>query len=241
MAHPPTYLNKVLIGGADGSMQLRNIKSDALLYTFSLQSRVCCIEASPALDVVGVGLADGSAVLLNVKFDEQVLKFENAAGAGIGGPASTASGAPSSSQATPCTCLAFRCVRWAVMLQVLHATALEERPQHCMRSFVFRTGAGLPLLAAGGAAGVLTIWDLEENKLRTMLRDAHRGPVCTLKFFTGALPPSHVLPARRLCTVRSVLGVLGYPGNVPRIPHEHHSKRVRVTCLARFTYLASET
>jgi WD40 repeat protein len=107
MAHPPTYLNKVLIGGADGTMQLRNINSDTLLYTFNLHSRVCCIEPSPALDVVGVGLADGSAVILNVKFDEQVMKFANAAGAGIG--ASTTEGESSYSRASPCKCLAFRC------------------------------------------------------------------------------------------------------------------------------------
>lgn len=109
MAHPPTYVNKILIGGADGSLQLRNINSDTLLYTFSLQSRICCIEPSPALDVVGLGLADGSAVLLNVKFDEQVMKFDNAAGAGIGAPTCGPAAANSSySQALPCTCLTFR-------------------------------------------------------------------------------------------------------------------------------------
>jgi hypothetical protein len=40
MAHPPTYLNKVLIGDADGTMQLRNINSDALLYKFNLHSNM---------------------------------------------------------------------------------------------------------------------------------------------------------------------------------------------------------
>lgn len=106
MAHPPTYLNKVLIGFADGTVQLRNINSDTLLYTFSMESRICCIEPSPALDVVGLGLADGSAVLLNVKFDEVVMKLGNAAGAGMNANA----GPQSESQASPCTCLAFRYV-----------------------------------------------------------------------------------------------------------------------------------
>lgn len=56
---------------------------------------------------------------------------------------------------------------------------------------VCRTGAGLPLLAAGGTAGVLTIWNLEENKLHTVLKDAHNGPVCALAFFTGTFLVSY--------------------------------------------------
>lgn len=113
MAHPPTYVNKVLVGAADGSMQLRNISSGALLYTFNMASRICCIEGSPALDVVGVGLADGAAVLHNVKFDEEVMRFQNAAGAGTGQPAATQRSSNQPAASGPCTCLAFRCASTA--------------------------------------------------------------------------------------------------------------------------------
>jgi hypothetical protein len=34
MLHPDTYLNKVLLGGADGSMQLWNVASCQLVHTF---------------------------------------------------------------------------------------------------------------------------------------------------------------------------------------------------------------
>ncbi len=37
----------------------------------------------------------------------------------------------------------------------------------------FRTGAGVPLLAAGGGGGALTVWNLEERRLHTVVRDAH--------------------------------------------------------------------
>lgn len=60
MAHPDTYINKVVVGGRDGTMQLWNFASEKLLYKFNLgSSAVRCIAPSPALDVVGVGLSDG--------------------------------------------------------------------------------------------------------------------------------------------------------------------------------------
>ena len=61
MAHPDTYLNKVVIGGIGGSLLLYNFLSGALLYTFKdvNASAVQCIVGSPALDVVGIGFADG--------------------------------------------------------------------------------------------------------------------------------------------------------------------------------------
>ena len=60
MAHPDTYLNKVVVGAEDGRLQLWNFASGRLVYEFAgLGSGVHCIEPSPALDVVGIGLQDG--------------------------------------------------------------------------------------------------------------------------------------------------------------------------------------
>lgn len=60
MAHPPTYLNKVVVGGMDGRLQLWNFTNGKLVHEFSnLASDIRCIEPSPALDVVGLGLSDG--------------------------------------------------------------------------------------------------------------------------------------------------------------------------------------
>ena len=46
-------------------------------------------------------------------------------------------------------------------------------------------GAGAPLMAAGGGAGAITVWDLEARKLHTVIRDAHDAPVTKLHFFPG--------------------------------------------------------
>lgn len=50
----------------------------------------------------------------------------------------------------------------------------------------FRTGGtGIPMMAAGGAAGVITIWDLEKQQLVTVLKDAHDASLSRLFFFSG--------------------------------------------------------
>lgn len=40
-------------------------------------------------------------------------------------------------------------------------------------------------MAAGGTAGVITLWNLEEKRLQTIIRDAHDAPLLSLHFFAG--------------------------------------------------------
>ncbi|GLC36521.1 hypothetical protein PLESTM_000455900 [Pleodorina starrii] len=162
MAHPDTYLNKVLVGSeGEGRMGLWNFKTGTLLYTFKGWGvPIRTLSPSPALDVVGVGLADGRAVLHNVLYDEEVASFANAAGTGLaseqllGGGAGTAA-ARGGVGGGACTALSFR------------------------------SGAGLPLMAAGGGGGVVTVWNLEEKRLHTVIRDAHDAQLLSLHFFPG--------------------------------------------------------
>lgn len=158
LVHPDTYLNKLLVGGTCGRMQLWNFATQTLLYTFKgWGSPVRCLASSPALDVVGVGLQDGRAVLHNLKFDELVVQFSNAAGVGLrqaGGPAGTSTSSDSGDSG-PCTCIAFR------------------------------TGSGVPLMAAGGVAGSITLWHLEERRLHSVLASAHDKHLVSLHFMAG--------------------------------------------------------
>ena len=60
MAHPDTYLNKVVVGSQHGSMQLWNFVKGTRLYEFSVADcAIKCLAPSPALDVMGIGTADG--------------------------------------------------------------------------------------------------------------------------------------------------------------------------------------
>lgn len=62
MAHPDTYLNKIVVGSQQGSMQLWNFSKGTRLYEFQVADcAIKCLTSSPALDVMGIGLADGCA------------------------------------------------------------------------------------------------------------------------------------------------------------------------------------
>lgn len=74
--HPDTYVNKVLIGSEQGSLQLWNIRQAKLVHTFNgFSHKITVLEQSPALDVVGVGLSNGKISLLNLKVDEILMEF----------------------------------------------------------------------------------------------------------------------------------------------------------------------
>ena len=76
LCHPNTYLDKVLVGSEQGHIQLWNIKSTKLIYTFQgWGSKVSVMEQAPAIDVVAVGLKSGEIYLHNMKYDETVVKF----------------------------------------------------------------------------------------------------------------------------------------------------------------------
>lgn len=74
--HPVSYLNKILLGSRQGSMQLWNLKTSQLVYTFkSFNSPITIIKQAPAIDVVGIGLENGTIILQNLKFDKTLMTF----------------------------------------------------------------------------------------------------------------------------------------------------------------------
>lgn len=130
--HPSTYLNKVLFGSSQGSLQLWNVKSNKLLYTFpGWASAVTALQQTPAVDVVGVGLASGQIIIHNIRIDETLMKFQQDWG--------------------PVTALSFRT-------------------------------DGHPIMASGSPVGHIGLWDLEEKKLVSQMRDAHTTAIAGLTF-----------------------------------------------------------
>lgn len=78
VAHPPTYLNKALIGGSNGGMELWNVRTQKCIYQFKgWGSAVTVLQPSPAVDIIGIGLADGRVVLHNVLADETLCTFQH--------------------------------------------------------------------------------------------------------------------------------------------------------------------
>lgn len=49
----------------------------------------------------------------------------------------------------------------------------------------FRTGEGTPLMATGGTAGVISIWNLDSQTLHAIIREAHDNRLCAFEFLAG--------------------------------------------------------
>ncbi|XP_068248629.1 WD repeat-containing protein 36 [Palaemon carinicauda] len=77
ISHPATYLNKVLLGSKQGKLQLWNINTCKMIYSFEgWDAGVAVLEQAPALDVMAIGLENGRIILHNLKFDETVVEFK---------------------------------------------------------------------------------------------------------------------------------------------------------------------
>jgi U3 small nucleolar RNA-associated protein 21 len=75
--HPVTYLNKVLLGMNDVSVQLWNINSRKLIFqSKSFGERVVVLSQAPAVDIVGVGLGDGTIIIYNLRADMELMRFK---------------------------------------------------------------------------------------------------------------------------------------------------------------------
>ncbi|TSL28217.1 WD repeat-containing protein 36 [Bagarius yarrelli] len=187
--HPSTYLNKILFGSSQGSLQLWNIKSNKLLFTFpGWGSAVTVLQQTPAVDVVGVGLASGQIVIHNIKFDETLMKFQQDWG--------------------PITALSFRTDGHSVMAAgspVGHIGLwdLEDKKlMGQMRNAHTTAIAGLtflhgePLLLTNGADNAIRVWifDVAGGEGRLLrFRMGHSAPPTKIKHYDQS--GQHILSA----------------------------------------------
>ncbi|NXB17339.1 WDR36 protein, partial [Rhagologus leucostigma] len=151
LLHPSTYLNKILLGSEQGTLQLWNIRSNKLLYSFpGWGLAVTTLEQAPAVDVVAVGLVSGHIIVHNIKFDETLMKFQQDWG--------------------PITAISFRTDGHPVMAAgspVGHIALwdLEEKKLMCQMQDAHSTAIagmsfvpGEPLLITNGADNALRVW-----------------------------------------------------------------------------------
>ncbi|XP_006977993.1 WD repeat-containing protein 36 [Peromyscus maniculatus bairdii] len=149
--HPSTYLNKVLLGSEQGSLQLWNVKSNKLLYTFpGWKAGVTALQQAPAVDVVAVGLMSGQVVIHNIKFDETLMKFRQ-----DWGPITSISfrtdGHPVMAAGSPCGHIGLWDLEDKKLINQMrnaHSTAIAGL------TFLHRE----PLLVTNGADNALRIW-----------------------------------------------------------------------------------
>lgn len=86
MLHPSTYIDKLLIGGASGDLQLWNTRTATLIHHFSAakllsylglslneRSAIVDLVQTPAIDIVAVAFASGHVLLVDIRYDEPIL------------------------------------------------------------------------------------------------------------------------------------------------------------------------
>ncbi len=74
LLHPPTYLNKLVVGDSEGRLQIWNIRTGSIIHrTESFGHPITTITASPVVDVIAVGLLDGTIIVHHLKADQNIL------------------------------------------------------------------------------------------------------------------------------------------------------------------------
>jgi U3 small nucleolar RNA-associated protein 21 len=195
LAHPHTYLNKVLVGFDSGDLELWNVRSGKLIYAFDPRkwavaaaasargavgpAAVLCVQQSPAVDVVGVGLADGRAVLLNVRTDEVITSFRQSDGAvtalsfrSDGKLAAMATASPAGHVAV-----------WDLDKRALHS-AIRHAHTADITSLHFLPSE--PVLVSAGADNALKMWAFDQLDGTARLlraREGHSAPPTRIRFF----------------------------------------------------------
>lgn len=77
MVHPATYLNKLVLGKIDGTLEIWNIRTVKIVYKFqSFKAAITCLEQSPVLDIISIGLADGRIFIYNIMKDKELFQFK---------------------------------------------------------------------------------------------------------------------------------------------------------------------
>ncbi|XP_037122014.1 WD repeat-containing protein 36 [Syngnathus acus] len=180
LMHPSTYLNKVLLGSCQGPLQLWNLKSGKLLYTFAGWSAgVTVLQQSPAVDVVAVGTATGRIVIHNIRLDETLMAFTQDWGP-ITSLAFRTDGPPTLAAGSPQGHLAL----WDLERQQLAAQLRHAHKTAVNASFL----QGEPLLITTAADNAIKVWILDQEGGGARLlrnRQGHSAPPTVIRHYDG--------------------------------------------------------
>uniref|UniRef100_H3D6U4 WD repeat domain 36 n=1 Tax=Tetraodon nigroviridis TaxID=99883 RepID=H3D6U4_TETNG len=177
MMHPSTYLNKVLFGSSQGALQLWNIKTSKLLFTFpGWSAGVTVLQQSPAVDVVGVGTATGRIIIHNIRLDETLMSFTQDWGP-VTSLAFRTDGPPIVASGSPQGHIAF----WDLERRQI---VTQQRHVHSTAVAAATFLHGEPLLITTGADNAIKVWifDQEGGGARLLRsRQGHSAPPTTIR------------------------------------------------------------
>ncbi|BFZ56439.1 rRNA-processing protein utp21 [Savitreella phatthalungensis] len=198
MLHMPTYLNKVVIGRDDGTLELWNVRTGKRIFkTESFGAAVSCISAAPVLDVLGVGCVDGSIHVYNLRTAEIILKLSQKGK--VNSLSFRTDGVHALATASPSGDIAF----WDLAkrrISYLHRGAHSGAVTHVHYL------QGQPLCMSSGTDNAVKQWifDSIDGALPRLLksRSGHSAPPMSLQFY-GEETSQFLLTASRDRSVRA--------------------------------------
>ncbi|XP_055587163.1 WD repeat-containing protein 36 [Uranotaenia lowii] len=177
LMHPASYKNKILLGSAQGDLQLWNIKNATLIHTFkNLGSKVAILEQAPAIDVAAIGLQDGKIILLNLKFEEVIMQLSQDWGP-VTGITFRTDGHPIMASSSTNGQVTF----WNLEDQVILSTLLA----HDESITTLKCFANEPLLLTTSPDNSMKLWifDLPDGGARLLrIREGHGAPPTCIRY-----------------------------------------------------------
>ncbi|GLT28646.1 hypothetical protein SLA2020_035620 [Shorea laevis] len=187
--HPDTYLNKVILGSQEGSLQLWNISTKIKLFEFrGWNSSVCSSVSSPALDVIAVGCADGSIHVHNIRSDVEVVTFKHSARGAVTSLSFSTDGQP---------LLASGGSSGVINIWNLEKRRLQSviREAHDSSIISLHFLANEPVLMSSSADNSIKMWifDTSDGDPRLLrFRSGHSAPPLCIRFYANG---RHILSA----------------------------------------------
>ncbi|KAL1547459.1 U3 small nucleolar RNA-associated protein 21 isoform X1 [Salvia divinorum] len=187
--HPDTYLNKVIVGSQEGSLQLWNISTKKQLYEFkSWSSAISCCVSSPALDVVAVGCSDGKIHVHNIRYDEEVVTFSHSTRGSVTALSFSTDGQPLLASGGSSGVISI----WNLEKRRLHSVIGEA---HDCSIVSLHFLANEPVLMSSSADNSIKMWifDTSDGDARLLrFRSGHSAPPKCIRFYSNG---RHILSA----------------------------------------------
>ncbi|XP_027113834.1 U3 small nucleolar RNA-associated protein 21 homolog isoform X1 [Coffea arabica] len=187
--HPDTYLNKVIVGSQEGSLQLWNISTRKKLYEFKgWKSSISCCVSSPALDVVGIGCADGKIHVHNIRYDEEIVSFSHSTRGAVTALSFRTDGQPLLASGGSSGVISI----WNLEKRRLQSIIREAHDCSITSLYFF---ANEPVLMSSSMDNSLKMWifDTSDGDPRLLrFRSGHSAPPLCIKFYANG---RHILSA----------------------------------------------
>ncbi|CAI0428720.1 unnamed protein product [Linum tenue] len=187
--HPETYLNKIVFGSQEGSMQLWNISTKKKLYDFKgWKSSITSCVSSPALDVVAVGCADGKIHVHNIRYDEELVTFTHSSRGAVTALSFSTDGQPLLASGGSSGVISV----WNLEKRRLQSVIGEAHDSSIVSLHFF---ANEPVLMSAAADNSIKMWifDTSDGEPRLLrFRSGHSAPPLCIRFYANG---RHILSA----------------------------------------------